>query len=399
MSVQLDGITFTQPNMGGPGAPGFTCNTCGLMFGDASYQRDHMRTDWHRYNLKRRVAQLPPITQELFDEKMELQKRMQEDAEENTSRGSSNRSTGQRQVTKKELKRQEKARKRMQDNDQAQIQESVKNMSISDEKREPADAAEEDEVEAEVRRRKINAVEIPSNVCLVDGNVYDTVEQNVEYMAKTYGLFIPEPDYLVDLEGLMTYLGEKVGFGNVCLACSFQGKNLESVRAHMISKSHVRIPYETTEEKLEISEFYDFTASYDNIEDGREADVKLGEDAGEDNEDWEEVDSEDEDYLSDDESQIQTDGWELALAPGIRAGHRSLQRYFKQNIQQRSVPDGQGTVMAVDPRTAGGLRTLDPVEFKQQKAIWKDLKKSQNVHFRRDKHINQQRHFRDELLQ
>lgn len=400
MSVMLDEITFTQPNQGGPGAPGFTCNTCGLMFGDASYQRDHMRTDWHRYNLKRRVAQLPPITQELFEEKMATQQRMQQAAEENIGRGSSNRSSGQRQITKKDLKKQEKMRKRLENSSVDQTTDTIKNLSVSDETQ-PTKAdeevdGEEDEVDAELRRRKQKAIDIPPNVCLVDGKSFDTVEENVEYMSKKYGLFIPEPEYLIDLAGLITYLGEKVGFGNVCLSCTFQGKNVESVRAHMISKSHVRIPYETTDEKLEISDFYDFTSSY-----GAEtpADVKLGEvAAGEDNEDWEEVDSEDEDYLSDEE-QLQNDGWELSLAPGIRAGHRSLQRYFKQHIPTSRVPDGQGTVMAVDPRASGALKTHDPVEFKQQKAAWKDQKKSQNIHFRRDKHVNHQMHFRDELLQ
>ena len=48
----------------------FTCNTCNLQFPAAEDQRSHMKSEWHRYNLKRRVAQLPPITEDLFNSKV-----------------------------------------------------------------------------------------------------------------------------------------------------------------------------------------------------------------------------------------------------------------------------------------------------------------------------------------
>ncbi|KIH52574.1 Mak16 protein [Ancylostoma duodenale] len=35
---------------------GFTCVACHLVFKTADLQRDHYRTDWHRYNLKRQVS-------------------------------------------------------------------------------------------------------------------------------------------------------------------------------------------------------------------------------------------------------------------------------------------------------------------------------------------------------
>lgn len=52
----------------------FTCVTCNIAYNDADLQRDHYKTDWHRYNLKRKVAELPPIPYEAFQEKLEQQK-------------------------------------------------------------------------------------------------------------------------------------------------------------------------------------------------------------------------------------------------------------------------------------------------------------------------------------
>ncbi|KAF2866853.1 zinc finger protein [Massariosphaeria phaeospora] len=48
----------------------FTCNTCQVAFRSGELQRTHMQTDWHRYNLKRRVASLPPLSSEVFTEKV-----------------------------------------------------------------------------------------------------------------------------------------------------------------------------------------------------------------------------------------------------------------------------------------------------------------------------------------
>jgi len=53
----------------------FTCINCSVRFANANVQREHYKTDWHRYNLKRRVSQLPPVTAEEFSERVLLIKR------------------------------------------------------------------------------------------------------------------------------------------------------------------------------------------------------------------------------------------------------------------------------------------------------------------------------------
>lgn len=49
----------------------FSCNTCGIRFTNYEGQKYHMKSEWHRYNLKRRVAQLPTISAEVFVEKVQ----------------------------------------------------------------------------------------------------------------------------------------------------------------------------------------------------------------------------------------------------------------------------------------------------------------------------------------
>lgn len=52
----------------------FTCLNCRVRFKDTISQRDHYKTDWHRYNLKRKVAELQPVTAEEFQKRVLQQK-------------------------------------------------------------------------------------------------------------------------------------------------------------------------------------------------------------------------------------------------------------------------------------------------------------------------------------
>ena len=47
-----------------------TCITCGVAFQNADLQRNHYKSDWHRYNLKRKVAEFEPVTLENFQQRM-----------------------------------------------------------------------------------------------------------------------------------------------------------------------------------------------------------------------------------------------------------------------------------------------------------------------------------------
>ena len=48
----------------------FTCLACHVAFPTAPEQRVHYKTEWHRYNLKRKVAELPPVTEASFADRV-----------------------------------------------------------------------------------------------------------------------------------------------------------------------------------------------------------------------------------------------------------------------------------------------------------------------------------------
>ena len=44
----------------------YSCMTCRLLVTKQELQRVHYQSDWHRYNLKRKVVSLPSVTLEAF---------------------------------------------------------------------------------------------------------------------------------------------------------------------------------------------------------------------------------------------------------------------------------------------------------------------------------------------
>lgn len=386
----------------------FTCNSCSLSFEDADNQRKHMKSEWHRYNLKRRVSQLPAIDEDSFNAKVANLK-LDEDNAKNTKK--EQRRQRKEAILEQKRKILETARKAMQqakDDEiltERELDDSI-NSNVSDQSQTTTDLtidgaqiSEEDQQEMLMAEKLKNKVDIPITTCLFCSHKqeanFNSIEENISHMAIKHGLYIPEVTYLVNKMGLIEYLGEKIGYGNVCLCCNYQGKDIEAVREHMNRKRHMKIPYETEEEKLEISEFYDFSTSYKDYI----VDVEAEADS---NEEWEDVDDEDQDDNDEipvSEGAIINNGLELILPSGKVLGHRSLQKYWRQNIPpERELSEAQGTVIAAESRHM--LTIKDKQEFNIQKRVWKTEGQRAKAYDKKfSKNMNNQMHYRDQLLQ
>ncbi|KAI6125808.1 C2H2 type zinc-finger-domain-containing protein [Pisolithus croceorrhizus] len=318
----------------------FTCLSCTVAFVSAEDQRMHYRSDYHRYNMKRRVSGLPPVSAAVFDQKV-LEQRVgpsvtatarsvscaicrKSYATENAYRS---------HLTSKKHKDNElKGESRDRKTHDMPIT-SIPPKSLEPGERSPSEQLErnmDDEI-AEARSK------ISTDACLFCSIVSAGVADNLIHMASVHSFFIPDAEYLVDLPGLLTYLGEKVVIGNVCIYCNGRGRDLhtlEAVRKHMLDKSHCKIAYDTEDDRLEISDFYDFTTSYPN--DG----AQNVDDADE----WEELEDDvDVDEVVNEDTASGDPGnpgrvtygdteYELVLPSGARIGHRSMKRYYDQSF-------------------------------------------------------------------
>ena len=262
---------------------GYTCITCAVAFASAELQRAHYKTDWHRYNLKRKVAELPPVTAENFKQKVLTQRATDAKARERHSHYcevckkafASDKSFESHLRSRKHRDKEGTAQSECDDGiedvtesgtDEVIVQtlDSLRNLKIElthvtfDGDREKAIAAlqnipktqsvtsheNEDTQKPMEETTKPENSKVSSNgteqlsreeglsddsdegpqtldvdECLFCPLVSDNMEGSIQHMSSAHGFFIPDLDYLEDLKGLVEYLCYKVGEERRCLYC------------------------------------------------------------------------------------------------------------------------------------------------------------------------------------
>jgi pre-60S factor REI1 len=261
-------------------------------------------------------------------------------------------------------------------------------------------AADEDPMEISLKR------------CLFCNSESPSVLLNAKHMEKIHGMFIPEKPYLVDLDGLIESLREKIYELHECLYCGKLKPSVFGLQTHMRDKGHCKIPFGTEDEQLEIGEFYDFRSTYSDDEEDSDSEdelpgksraggAKLGakrpagtagedDDSVEDGDGWEtdssassldsadltavpldqrthqyeKLDQHPHHSHSDPRPHHNRDGWhshahkhnhavfysdyELHLPSGRTAGHRSLNKYYKQNLHSHPSAEERQEQLAIE---------------------------------------------------
>lgn len=312
----------------------FTCITCRVSFADSDIQRRHYKTDWHRYNLKRKVAEMPPVTAEVFQQKVLAQKAEVEAQQQSKTKSlhcqlcnktfSSENAFSNHLSSKKhkdvEANKANKAKKQESLITESQFSNHFKRKDSkeTDPQNTESENAEslshngddDDDEDDDIEEDTLEVTD-----CLFCPHHSVSLEENLKHMTRSHSFFIPDLEYVVDLKGLVTYLCEKVGMGNMCLYCNDKGKSffsLEAVQSHMVDKGHTKMNYEG-DAVLQYADFYDFSSSYPdyNPDEENEGDEIQGRES----------------TLAVNEQTL-----ELCLPSGAKIGHRNMRHIYKQNL-------------------------------------------------------------------
>lgn len=230
--------------------------------------------------------------------------------------------------------------------------------------------------------------EVPEQVveCLFCNYRSPSRDLNLAHMQRFHSLFIPEQAYLVDLDGLLKQLWRKIHEFHQCLYCNKLVYTAAGIQTHMRDTGHCKVAYDSEDEMLELGEFYDFTRTYSDDEDGSDTE---GEGNGEDD-GWETdstvsdvptdeitsvpIDDRSERYAKlgmhkhhshnaprphkaadgfhshahDGPRAVYRDEYELHLPTGRTAGHRSLRTYFRQNLRNHPSAAERAEQLAIE---------------------------------------------------
>lgn len=326
---RLSGATMASSNK-------FICLTCQISFEALQMQKDHYKSEWHLYNLKRKLTNLVSISEKEFNQiKLTHQQQQSSIHDHNGSeqfyckacrknffneKAFNQHNSSQKHVLKSSALLESNKKSEI---DIKNVKTEMKFLKSDDEEESRIEIINEDlcgsdweEVESDEEILEF----IPVNECLFCVHKSSSIETNLSHMSLAHSFFIPDLEYCNDLKGLLIYLGTKISSGHCCLWCSDHGKSFaskKSAQQHMIDVGHTKINfYNRPETILEFEDFYDYTSSYpdaSNEEDGDEVETPILDDS---------------DY-------------ELRLPSGAVIGHRSLMVYYKQKL--RPIQAGQRT--------------------------------------------------------
>lgn len=183
-----------------------------------------MKHPWHIYNVKQRIASLPAITLEAFEQEIQVQAKSAK--KKNSNESINVKSAGK--VAKKTV-------------------EEPPDVEIS--------TGETGEQTTEPSDGEDTTSPLQCLFCSrrFDGDTED-VEDNLEHMFSVHGLFIPNYTMISDLESFLGYLATAVRVWHECLYCGTTRNTTSAIQSHMKDSSHCMLNLDREPELLEFWE-------------------------------------------------------------------------------------------------------------------------------------------------
>ena len=246
------------------------------------------------YNLKRHIASLPPISLTLFQKQVLASESGSDEEEKSSPFQRSCTACEQHYTNRKAWQAHLKSRNHTQKTAET-------GYSLSDES--PSSTLSLNTHEEDPSANKEESFSpLQCLFCIVKSA---SIDSNLTHMSHAHSFFIPDAEYLIDMESLLSYLFAVVSVFHECLFCGSSKTTKLGVQDHMRSKGHCKVDFEDDEHDLK--QFYDFPGDLD--EEGDQPKTELTLDPNED---------------------------ELRLPSGKVLGHRSRARLFRQNLSDHS---------------------------------------------------------------
>lgn len=227
----------------------FICRSCNEWTLNLEMLKEHYKTEWHRYNLKRKIVNQPPIKLTEFEELNATKSKEFEKSKENRYCTICRKKFNTKNQYENHLvskKHKENCDKDEQDDNRNELFQStvctLENVNVDTSglgnsvsmenamlsKRTDVEDTETDSVVESVDSDEwIEDTENPvdNNDCLFCDHHSRSLTRNLKHMMIGHTFFIPDVEYCVNLRGLLSYLGEKIFAGYMCIWCNNSGKN------------------------------------------------------------------------------------------------------------------------------------------------------------------------------
>ncbi|CDJ36964.1 hypothetical protein, conserved [Eimeria tenella] len=258
----------SQPSVAPPQSQApLACRICACELEDRHALSEHHKTLWHLYNMRRRSQQLPSIPEAEFNRKTELLRLARQYAEGCGSLGTSQHMTVQEQgltgaaadfhaAVRCNIKGKDHIKKHQ---DHQRSERGVTTSALRGSSRQKATA------KAAAAAWRAALLQHPERCNLFEQMpAFPSAAENLSYMRKTYGFFVPDEEYCVNLAGLLRCLWQEQQKQPRCLFCCRGFKGIRAALQHMQQQRHFQLKWDEEQQDL-LHRFYDYKKSYYEI--------------------------------------------------------------------------------------------------------------------------------------
>lgn len=293
---------------------GIFCATCEVNFADEPEHKAHYKSDYHLFNLKRRMLQLAPITEAAFQKS--LKEVLERSKNEKAKAALNNKKSCE--VCWKEFK-------------SAQTyQEHLKSKKHIQNEKNPVPKPEPKEITL--------TAENDLRVCFFCNLLCDDLDANLIHMEKEHGFFILEADFVKDKNGLLKEIVEQIFKDFGCLFCQFVKKkdwgSWRAAQTHMLEVGHCLM---NPDYISYYSKHYDYSKALKDLKEKYGEHATADQAEGED-EEWEDLD----DQGVPTKPQTSANGTQETDGATRQQWKQYTKKLFKKNeIGELVMPDGR----------------------------------------------------------
>lgn len=225
------------------------CTSCRIQFSSVDLYKPHLLTEFHTYNTKRRMANLDPISEELFQAKKACKQHLHRMFNACIEVALNNQSMNNSQMTdnlwkcepckktfkSKEQLEQHKGAKLHKKNEKIYLQNNPDMSQSSLFKSFQMESKPSSNLISMIMgsndNESINSQSIKEEekvqtaldslrICLFCNKEHEGFKKCLDHMMIAHSFFIPDVDCVINLKGLLGYIAERIHLGYLCLYCS-----------------------------------------------------------------------------------------------------------------------------------------------------------------------------------
>jgi hypothetical protein len=203
------------------------CKTCKTEFNSVKSFKDHFNSDWHRYNYKRTIISLGPVSEQVFIDKRQAMMDKERKIKENLE--------SKRNIECKDCKKKFKSESTLAHHLQSKKHGKV----VYNLKRKNAFKKNKKSEQFEIEKTIKEKNEILD--CLFCKEFSLTWQENIKHMRDSHGFIIPEKRSCLSFTNLIKSIHANINNKKQCLVCEMSFETPEATKSHMKDKSHCRL--------------------------------------------------------------------------------------------------------------------------------------------------------------